>query len=139
MSFKGPFQPKPFYEMLVPLLLIVPLAGDKRQLRLNTGSWKTRSSYQESCAGGERKAGVGMVELLRKGKRVLGRRAQESIQREASFTHRAAGTELKSPDQEPGREAPHLWVADLQGVCCKVRCRNTFNRVINCCPSRKVN
>lgn len=55
----------------------------------------------------------------------------------ASFTHRAAGTELKSSDQEPGREAPHLWAAAwLRGVCCKVRCRNAFNRVINCCPSK---
>lgn len=105
-------------------------------LRGNIGSWKIWSSYQESCVGGRRKAGVEMVELLRKGERVLGRSAQGSVQREASFAHRAAGTEQKSPDQEPGREVPHLWVSDLQGVCCKVRCRNAFNRVINCCPSK---
>lgn len=77
-----------------------------------------------------------IVELVSKEERMLGRRAQGSIQREASFTHRAAGTELKSPGQEPGREAPHLWVADLQGVFCKVRCWNAFNRVINCRPSK---
>lgn len=75
-------------------------------LRSNIGSWKIWSSYQESSAGRERKAGVEMMELLRKGERGLGRRAQGSIEREALFTHRAAGTELKSPDQEPGREAP---------------------------------
>lgn len=79
MRFKSPFQPKPFCEMLVPPLLLVPLAGGKRQLRLvlrtNFGSCKIWSSYQESSAGGERKAGVEREELLRKGGRVLGRRA----------------------------------------------------------------
>lgn len=80
-----------------------------------------------------------MVELLGKGERARSAWKEmggEGREREASCGHRAAGTEPKSPDLEPGREAPHLWVSDLQGVCSEVRFRTAYNKVINCCPSK---
>lgn len=104
-------------------------------LRRNIGSWEIWSSYQESCADGR-----GGQEWRRscweRGKECLEGELREAQREKLPLLTRATGTELKSPYQEPGREAPHLWVSDLQGVCCKVRCRNAFNRVINCCPSK---
>lgn len=76
------------------------------------------------------------MELLRKGERELGVLGRRGEGREASCAHRAAGTEPRSPDLEPGMEAPHHWISDLQGVCSKVRFRTAYNRVINCCPSK---
>lgn len=72
----------------------------------------------------------------RRGKRAW--KESSGKHRERSFIYSQSCWDRAEEPRSGAREGrSNLWVADLQGMYSKVRCRNTFNRVINCSPSNK--